>query len=295
MCPPPPDSLCLLLSGSAGLKIYVTDRSNAMVVRAGTEEERAPARQPLLSDRTRRKLWIPFLVVLVALFFAHPDPPFADEVKSKIQQTKLPEFASSFVSQWKEIASLPDFSLSFAFQDAANGTSSMRPGLRAAEKGMKKKYPIVIVPGATTTGLEIWKGKQCAGSYFKQRLWGSFTMLSSFAAMDGACWLEHISMNLTTGLDPDGIKVRPSEGLSNVEYFMPGFWIWAPIVESLADIGYDTSDLYVHPYDWRMDASRLEKRDGLLTRMKYSFESSLAVHGIPAAVLTHSYGNTLMR
>ena len=60
-----------------------------------------------------------------------------------------------------------------------------------------------------------------------------------------------------------------------MEYFIPGFGIWAQIVENLAEVGYDNSDLYVHPYDWRMDATRLEKRDGLLTRMKHTFESSL--------------------
>ena len=76
---------------------------------------------------------------------------------------------------------------------------------------------------------------------------------------------------------------------------MPGFWIWAQIVESLSDIGYDTSDLYAHPYDWRLSPGRLEIRDGLLSRIKHTFEYSYEKHKKPACVLSHSYGDTLLR
>ena len=65
----------------------------------------------------------------------------------------------------------------------------------------------------------------------------------------------------------DGASVEPPEDARQL--------ILEVIVENLAEVGYDNSDLYVHPYDWRMDATRLEKRDGLLTRMKHTFESSL--------------------
>mmetsp|Transcript_6811 Transcript_6811/g.14261 ORF Transcript_6811/g.14261 Transcript_6811/m.14261 type:complete len:544 (-) Transcript_6811:1000-2631(-) len=252
-----------------------------------------------MSDRTRRKLAIPALILVVAILFSSPQDFELDFDPVE----EISKVGDSFANQWKELARLapgvPDFSFDAAFfsmiKDSAMLTDTKRPGQEAKERGLRKSYPIVIIPGATTTGLEIWKGKACAKAYFKQRLWGSMTMFSSFASMDGACWLEHISMNLSTGLDPDDITVRPAEGLSNVEYFMPGFGIWAQVVESLADIGYDNSDLYVHPYDWRMDALRLQKRDGLLTRMKHTFESSFEVHNKPACVLTHSYGDTLMR
>jgi len=76
---------------------------------------------------------------------------------------------------------------------------------------------------------------------------------------------------------------------------MPGFWVWAQIVESLADIGYDSSDLYAHTYDWRLSPDRLEARDGLLTRLKHTFESSYEIHQKPACVLSHSYGDLLLR
>ena len=147
------------------------------------------------------------------------------------------------------------FLLPLRLRDQSSGgadPASTRPGVLAREQGLRKDFPVVLIPGATTTGLEIWSGKLCAKASFKQRLWGSMSMFSSLASMDTTCWLEHMSLNQTTGLDPDGIKVRPAEGLSNVEYFMPGFWIWAQIVESLADIGYDTSDLYAQTYDWRL-------------------------------------------
>lgn len=173
--------------------------------------------------------------------------------------------------------------------------ATIRPGLLARNEGIRKKYPIIMLPGATTTGLEIWQGKPCAKAYFKQRLWGTMSMFSSLASMDAACFLEHISLNLTTGLDPDGIKVRPAQGLDNVEYLIPGFWVWAKIIESLADIGYDSHDLIAHPYDWRLSPAKLEIRDGLLTRMKHSFEASFEMHKKPACVLSHSYGDSLVR
>ena len=286
----------------------------------------------LVSNRTRRKLVLPCLVVFVAVLLAPPPPEkFIDSLFDfdfdPIEE--ISKVGDTFVTQWKELANLevPNFSFDAIYyslmNDSAILTESKRPGLEQWEKGLRKEFPIVIVPGATTTGLEIWRGKPCAKAYFKQRLWGTMSMFSSLAGMESSCWLEHMSMNHTTGLDPEGITVRPAEGLSNVEYFMPGFGIWAQIVESLADVGYDNSDLYVHPYDWRMDASRLEvrdifracpqgcrpnsdsdvsvrssaaqRRDGLLTRMKHTFESSFEVHGKPACVLTHSYGDTLAR
>ncbi|WZN65544.1 phospholipid:diacylglycerol acyltransferase [Chloropicon roscoffensis] len=258
----------------------------------------------LVSNRTRRKLVLPCLVVFVAVLLAPPPPEkFMDSLFDfdfdPIEE--ISKVGDTFVTQWKELANLevPNFSFDAIYyslmNDSAILTESKRPGLEQWEKGLRKEFPIVIVPGATTTGLEIWRGKPCAKAYFKQRLWGTMSMFSSLAGMESSCWLEHMSMNHTTGLDPEGITVRPAEGLSNVEYFMPGFGIWAQIVESLADVGYDNSHLYVHPYDWRMDASRLERRDGLLTRMKHTFESSFEVHGKPACVLTHSYGDTLAR
>ena len=32
-------------------------------------------------------------------------------------------------------------------------------------------------------------------------------------------------------------------GLEAVDYFMPGYHVWAKVIEALADVGYDTNNL----------------------------------------------------
>jgi len=54
------------------------------------------------------------------------------------------------------------------------------PGKVAQELGMKAKHPIVIVPGWSTTGLELWQGEPCAQRFFRQRMWGTTLMFHSF-------------------------------------------------------------------------------------------------------------------
>ena len=31
-----------------------------------------------------------------------------------------------------------------------------------------------------------------------------------------------------------------------------GFWVWAKMIENLADIGYDASSMHMASYDWRL-------------------------------------------
>lgn len=46
-------------------------------------------------------------------------------------------------------------------------------------------------------------------------------------------------LNATTGLDPDGIRLRVASGLSAADYFVGPFWVWGQVIRNLADIGYD--------------------------------------------------------
>ena len=88
------------------------------------------------------------------------------------------------------------------------------------------------------------------------------------------CWQQH--MGLDNGTDPEGIKVRPAAGLGAADFLFPGasstvphtvaagfwvmsvgclcsgFWVWGPLIENLALIGYTGGDnLAMAPYDWR--------------------------------------------
>jgi phospholipid:diacylglycerol acyltransferase len=76
-----------------------------------------------------------------------------------------------------------------------------------------------------------------------------------------------LSIDLQTGLDPPGFKVRAAQGLDaavrspfstslvrsladNESEFIQGYWIWQKIVENLATLGYDTNSMDMAAYDW---------------------------------------------
>jgi hypothetical protein len=50
-----------------------------------------------------------------------------------------------------------------------------RPGYLMAERGATAKYPIVLIPGFVTSGLEVWSGFDCTKAYFRLRLWADMT------------------------------------------------------------------------------------------------------------------------
>ncbi|KAH3759737.1 hypothetical protein Pelo_8454 [Pelomyxa schiedti] len=56
--------------------------------------------------------------------------------------------------------------------------------LSVVSPGYKPRYPVLFVPGAISTGLELWQGKDCAKRYFRQRI---------------KCWIEHLMLDPVTG------------------------------------------------------------------------------------------------
>lgn len=106
-------------------------------------------------------------------------------------------------------------------------------------------------------------------------------------------WIKHLSLDPVTGLDPPGIKVRAAEGLDAASYFVSGYWIWARIIENLAAIDYDTNDLWLASYDWRLSYPNLETRDHFFTRMKLRFEQNLLLTGKKTVLVSHSMGSSV--
>jgi len=43
-----------------------------------------------------------------------------------------------------------------------------RPGLALRARGLRPKHPVIIVPGFVTSGLELWRGAECAVKYFRR-------------------------------------------------------------------------------------------------------------------------------
>lgn len=170
-----------------------------------------------------------------------------------------------------------------------------RPGvLLHREENVSAYSPVVLIPGFTSTGLEIWTGSECSKSYFRQRMWGTARMLQQFM-LNQKCWLEHVMLNRTTGLDPEGIRLRPANGLEAADYVIGGFWVWGKVIENLADIGYDSNSMFMAAYDWRLAPSLCEKRDKYFTKLKYTIEMAKASNSDRKVVLvTHSYATQVI-
>ncbi|KAG5437098.1 hypothetical protein PCANB_001219 [Pneumocystis canis] len=149
-------------------------------------------------------------------------------------------------------------------------------------------FSVVIVPGVISTGLESWSTTNCSLPYFRKRLWGSWTMLRAIL-MDKKCWVSHLMLNETTGLDPEGIKLRAAQGLSAADFFVTGYWIWNKIIENLAAIGYDPNNMFSAAYDWRLSFLNLEERDHYFTKLKVKKLTS----GKKSVIISHSMGSQL--
>jgi len=170
----------------------------------------------------------------------------------------------------------------------------LRPGQRLARDGFRWKHPVVLVPGIVTTGLELWEGEPCAKSYFRQRMWGTMTMIQNIM-LNTKCWLRHMALNATTGGDPPNIKLRAAQGFEAADYVLGGYWVWGRLIENLADVGYDPSTMHMAAYDWRLSFHMLEERDQYFTRLTGVIEAMVQGndgHGV--VLVSHSMGGQVV-
>ncbi|GME73053.1 unnamed protein product [Ambrosiozyma monospora] len=165
------------------------------------------------------------------------------------------------------------------------------------QQGLKMKFPVVMIPGVTSTGIESWSLEgtpDCPSErHFRKRLWGSFYMVKTMV-MDKACWLKHIMLDPETGLDPPGIKLRSSQGFEASDYFITGYWIWSKILENLAVLGYDSTSMLSAAYDWRLAYLDLERRDGYFSQLKSQIELAKKLHGQKSVLFGHSMGTQVL-
>ncbi|KAK4483680.1 hypothetical protein RD792_010881 [Penstemon davidsonii] len=172
--------------------------------------------------------------------------------------------------------------------EAITGPLPDPPGVKLAKEGLQAKHPVVFVPGIVTGGLELWEGHSCAEGLFRKRLWGG-----TFGEVykRPLCWVEHMSLDNETGLDPPGIKIRPVSGLVAADYFAPGYFVWAVLIANLARIGYEDKNMYMAAYDWRISFQNTEVRDQTLSRIKSNIELMVATSGgKKVVVVPHSMG-----
>ncbi|XP_021716505.1 phospholipid:diacylglycerol acyltransferase 1-like isoform X1 [Chenopodium quinoa] len=172
--------------------------------------------------------------------------------------------------------------------EAITGPLPDPPGEKLRKEGLNAAHPVIFVPGIVTAGLELWEGKPCAEDLFRKRLWGG-TFGDVYKRP--LCWVEHMSLNNETGLDPIGIRVRSVPGLVAADYFAPGYFVWAVLIANLARIGYEEKNMHMASYDWRLSFQHTEVRDHTLSRMKSTIELMVATNGGKKAVIVpHSMG-----
>jgi len=175
-----------------------------------------------------------------------------------------------------------------------NRNPNIRPGYILRQQGATATYPVVMIPGFITSGLELWEGEECARSYFRQKLWGSLPILVQSFFTDNECWRRHLSLNPDNGMDPVNIRLRSAQGFEAADWVMSTFWVWEKIIENLADVGYDASNMIMMPYDWRLSFYALEERDGYLTKLKFSIEAMVKTSGKKVVLTSHSMGSQIV-
>lgn len=215
-----------------------------------------------------------------------PDFRLDEAVKQSVLEQGI---LSRLEENYNLLSKLANQSIPLAYWKEAD----KRPGYQLAQEGATAKYPVVMVPGFVTSGLEVWGGKECAKKHFRQRLWAALGGARSFL-MERDCWSEHMRLDPITGMDPEGIRLRAAAGFEAADYFMPSYWVWGKLIENLADVGYTPSTMTMEPYDWRLSFPLLEERDGYLTRLKASVESMHKTTGRKVVLTAHSMGSLLV-
>ncbi|CAH7668547.1 Lecithin:cholesterol acyltransferase-domain-containing protein [Phakopsora pachyrhizi] len=166
-------------------------------------------------------------------------------------------------------------------------------GRQAFLDGRRKNHSVLLIPGIISSGLESWGTSEEHAPFFRKRIWGTTTMIKAVVTRKEA-WLRAISLDLETGLDPEGVKVRAAQGFDAAAYFVQGYWIWQKIIENLAVVGYDPLDMALMSYDWRLSPLNLEVRDKYFSRMKASIEHSKKILGKKTVLVSHSMGSSIV-
>jgi phospholipid:diacylglycerol acyltransferase len=232
--PPPP---------SQGTPLDELDLANTFLAHTHASHHERPA-----TFFTTRRFLFPLglaLGSLVAYFLLAPLDPNAFDAYShrlstlvddvKTQVGGLPSFPelnnlSGLPAQvWKDLAGLVD-SDSYSFMK----NRDFEVGSALAAEGLTADFPVILVPGIISTGLESWGTEPSQRPWFRKRLWGSTSMIQAVLS-DKKEWMRALSLDEETGLDRKGYKVRAAQGFDAASQFIQGYWVWCvPIAPSLS-------------------------------------------------------------
>ncbi|KAJ3040713.1 hypothetical protein HDV00_010606, partial [Rhizophlyctis rosea] len=247
----------------------------------------------------------------------------------------MAEFTEGFWANWSNISinfpAMPSpQSFIFRSQKTSIDNEEFAIGAKlAAEEGMYAKHPVILIPGIVSTGLEVWstpppcavpnattpknhhhtnltneeeliaeRNRACGQKYFRKRMWGTMNQFRA-VLLDRDCWMQHMLLSPKTGLDPPGVKLRAAQGLDAADYLFPGYWVWARIISNLAAIGYDSNNMHLAAYDWRLTFQDLETRDQFYTKLKANIELAYLTSGGgddgSVVLVTHSMGSLVLQ
>ncbi|KAJ3056537.1 hypothetical protein HK097_006170 [Rhizophlyctis rosea] len=185
-------------------------------------------------------------------------------------------------------------SLPFGGPKSAVDNEEFLPGTKlAAEEGLYAKNS----PNDSDTTIAE-RNRACGQKYFRKRMWGTMNQFRA-VLLDRDCWMQHMMLSPETGMDPPGVKLRAAQGLDAADYLFPGYWVWARMISNLAAIGYDSNNMHLAAYDWRLSFPDLEKRDAYFSKLKsnieLTYESSGGRDDGAAVIITHSMGSLVFQ
>jgi phospholipid:diacylglycerol acyltransferase len=192
---------------------------------------------------------------------------------------------------------MEDVTRTFAIDEETRPGRSFFQKYNNGDRNLPRRHPVAIIPGFITGALEVWEtALPCVRnstffSGFRQRMFGS--QMIYLILSDPQCWLDLFSMDKKTGLDKPGTKVRADIGFTSVDFFVPGYWVWAKVLINLADIGYDPQSMAVMSYDWRLSPRKSQERDGFFFQMRNSLRFLCQKNKQRAVVISHSFGATV--
>uniref|UniRef100_A0A0W0EX56 Phospholipid:diacylglycerol acyltransferase n=1 Tax=Moniliophthora roreri TaxID=221103 RepID=A0A0W0EX56_MONRR len=262
------------------------------VRRLKRSEEKLRARRSFYA--TRRFLFPLGIFVGVLLAFAFVQPSDIQDMHAQLTllldefDLPLPEIPgfdfSRLETEWNRLRSnIPE-----VWKFNRDGRE-FQVGEEMSKRGLAAQYPVVLIPGVISTGLESWSTAPEYRPFFREKMWGGLNMLSQ-VTFNRDKWIQAMMLDPITGLDPKGAKVRASEGIDAASSFIQGYWIWSKIVENLAAVNYDTNNLHLAPYDWRLSYYNLEERDGYFSKLKSTIEGFRRRQGRKTVVVAHSMG-----
>lgn len=261
------------------------------IMSSESKQQLRPFRRDPISEFISSRLGAFIIILIIALFcdIFVAKPALHQRGMTEVQLVNEIMQKTGVLSNFESTIRFINATIPTGIPDPKN-----RPGYILANKGAKAKYPVVLVPGFITSGLELWAGEECAKKYFRQKFWGSLPIFVQSFFTDMKCYTRHLALDPFTGSDPEHIKLRSAQGFDAADYFFSSFWVWNKLIDNLSDVGYDSSSMIMMSYDWRLSFPMLEERDGYFTKLKMNIEAMRKTAGRPVVLTSHSMGSQIV-